>query len=125
MEQTALEAFRLALRHLDRVLSACDEPTDWSDLSLYGFYCLEACVVAATLQLDGEAPRGHRTKERKARELSAKYGLPDVGDLLVDLNNMRKYQAYGDTEYPTNLRAEEIAVAIELYFDTVRDLIER
>lgn len=125
MEQTAEEALRLALRHLDRVLSAWDEPTDWSDLSIYGFYCLEACVVAAGLHLDGRAPRGHRAKERKARQLNAEHGLPDIGDLLVDLNDMRKYEAYGDTEYPTDLGAEEIARAIEHYVDAVKDLRSR
>jgi len=37
----------LARHHLKRVLSAWDDPTDWDDLSLYGFYCLEAAVEAA------------------------------------------------------------------------------
>jgi len=32
---------KLARRHLERVLAAWDTPTDWDDLSLYGFYCLE------------------------------------------------------------------------------------
>ena len=125
MEQTAHEALELALRHLDRVLSAWDEPTDWSDLSIYGFYCLEACVAAAGIHVDGKAPRGHRTKEKKARQLHEEHGLPDIGDLLVDLNDMRKYEAYGDTEYPATLRAEDIASTIEGYTYAIRDLLAR
>jgi len=30
----------LARRHLERVQQAWDDPLDWDDLSLYGFYCL-------------------------------------------------------------------------------------
>ena len=41
---TPEEKVALARKHLDRVLDAWDEPTDWDDLSLYGFYCLEAAV---------------------------------------------------------------------------------
>lgn len=41
------EKLPLARRHLKRVLSAWDDPTDWDDLSLYGFYCLEASIEAA------------------------------------------------------------------------------
>ena len=40
----------LAERHLQKVLAAWDDPTDWDDLSLYGFYCLEAAVESAALQ---------------------------------------------------------------------------
>lgn len=31
---------RLAQRHLGKVQAAWSEPTDWDDLSLYGFYCI-------------------------------------------------------------------------------------
>ena len=40
-----------AKRHLERVLAAWDSPTDWEDLTIYGFYCLEASVVAAALHI--------------------------------------------------------------------------
>ena len=93
--------------------------------AIYGFYCLEACVVAAGLHLEGKAARGHPAKQNKARQLSADHSLPNIGDLLGDLNDMRKYEAYGDTDYPTDLRAEEIAGAIKVYVDAVRSLISR
>ena len=40
----AEDKLKLAKRHLERVQAAWDTPTDWDDLSLYGFYCLEAAV---------------------------------------------------------------------------------
>ena len=49
MPQSAQESFELALRPLDKVLLSWDDPTDWADLATYGFYCVEACVVAAVL----------------------------------------------------------------------------
>ena len=41
--QEAHEKLELARRHLGRVQAAWDPP-DWADLSLYGFYALEAAV---------------------------------------------------------------------------------
>ena len=46
---TGSRKLELAKRHLERVQAAWTEPTDWDDLSLYGFYCLEAAVEAAAL----------------------------------------------------------------------------
>jgi len=43
------QKLQLARRHLERVRTALLELTDWDDLSLYGFYCLEAAVEAAAL----------------------------------------------------------------------------
>jgi hypothetical protein len=57
----------LAGRHLERVQEAWSEP-DWSDLSTYGLYCLEALVRAAQLHL-GRTPSnsiGKRPKRRSA-----------------------------------------------------------
>ena len=111
----------LARRHLERVRSSRDEPTDWADLSLYGFYCLEACVVAAASRLGWEIPRTHPAKAAAAERLAAEAGLPDIGDLLVDLNTARKAVAYGDVDLP-ELSAEDVATAIEAYVDAVGGL---
>lgn len=51
MDQNAEDSFELALKHLERVRDSWDNPTDWPDLSIYGFYCLAACIVAAALHL--------------------------------------------------------------------------
>lgn len=122
MEQTADQSFQLALRHLERVRDAWWEP-DWADLSLYGFYCLEACVVAAALHVGWQRPTGHQRKETTARRLTTMYGLPEIAELLVDLNAMRKFQAYGDIAPPLNLDVEDVTRKIERYVDSVRNLI--
>ena len=62
MAQTAQDSFDLALRHLERVSVSSYDPTDWLELSTFGFYCLEAAVVAAALQLKRTRPGNHRDK---------------------------------------------------------------
>jgi hypothetical protein len=115
----ASDKLKLARRHLDRVLNAWDTPTDWDDLSLYGFYCVEA----AAMQTDIKTSKKHWEKADIARELHAKHGLPDVEQLLRDLNEARKFAAYGDIPAP-NLNAEEVASQVEEYVGAVEILVE-
>lgn len=113
----------LARRHLERVLAAWDTPTDWDDLSLYGFYCLEAAVEAAAMQLGMATSKKHWEKADMAVELHNKCGLPDIGQLLRDLNDARKAAAYGDIPAPS-LDAEDVASEIEQYVAAVARLLE-
>ena len=124
-EQTAEDSLQLANSHLQRVWDSWDEPTDWADLSTYGFYCLEASVVAAALHLGWRRPGSHRAKEEAAQRLHEEHGLPDMADLLVALNQTRKHEAYGDTDRPDDLDPEEIAAAIEEYVGYVAELLAR
>lgn len=124
MAQTSAESLELAMKHLERVHLAWDEPTDWTDLSTYGFYCLEACVVAAALHLGRPRPNSHPAKVEQARSLAKSHGLPDIDNLLLDLNTMRKFTAYGDTEPPEDLDAEDVSATIEEYLQAVRALLE-
>ncbi len=124
MAQTPDDSFQLALSHLKRVQTSWAEP-DWADLSSYGLYCLEACIVAAALDLDRARPRSHRTKVDMAELLHADHGLPDIGGLLVDLNEVRKREAYGDIDAPEDMAPEETAAAVEEYVDAVRRLLAR
>jgi hypothetical protein len=55
--------------------------------------------------------------------LHKRHGLPDVAQLLRDLNNARKAAAYGDIPAP-NLNAEDVAIEIEQYVDAVGQLLE-
>jgi hypothetical protein len=119
----ATDKLGLAKRHLERVQGAWDEPTDWDDLSLYGFYCLEAAVEAAALYLRLGTSRKHWEKADIAVKLHKKHRLPDISKLLVDLNEARKAAAYGDTERP-DLDAEGIAADIEEYVEAVEELLE-
>lgn len=113
---------QLAKRHLERVLVAWSEPTDWDNLSLYGFYCLEAAVEAAALHFGMYTSKKHWEKVDVAEDLRNTKGLPDISDLLCDLNEARKAAAYGDVDRP-DLNAEDIASQIEQYVDEVAALI--
>lgn len=62
-------------------------------------------------------------KADTAGELHKKYGLPDVEQLLRDINIARKAEAYGDLPDP-GLDAEEVASEIERYVDAVARLLE-
>ncbi|MYB75956.1 MAG: hypothetical protein F4X83_02450 [Chloroflexi bacterium] len=123
VQQSAEDSLRLARAHLARVQAASWDPTDWADLSSYGLYCLEACIVAAALHLGQPRPRSHFAKAETAESLSLEHGLPDIGDLLIDLNNMRKHQAYGDTPAPVGMDPEDTASMIETYVDLVQGLL--
>jgi hypothetical protein len=108
----------LARRHLDKVLAAWPAPTDWDDLSLYGFYCLEAAIEAAARHFGLRTSKKHWEKLDIASDLHEQYDLPDVTRLLRDLNDARKAAAYGDVESPA-LIAEAVAVEIEEYVNAV------
>lgn len=112
----------LAKLHLERVLCAWDEP-DWPDLSLYGFYCLENAVCAAATHVGINFKKTHPSKVAAAEELTETHGLPDVSELLVDLNDARKASAYGDIDRP-DLDAQNVAEVIENYVKIVEDLLE-
>jgi hypothetical protein len=111
----------VAARHLERVQASWDPP-DWSDLGTYGLYCLEALVRAASLKA-GETPiRTHWGKADQANNLHERHKLPDIEDLLTDLNTIRKAEAYGDMDFnESDYDAEEIASRIESYFDDVSE----
>ena len=114
----------LARRHLDRVHSAWDNPTDWDDLSLYGFYCLEAAVEAAALHVKIRPTYVHAEKAEIAQSLHEQHGLPDVSELLLDLNSARKAVAYGDVE-PPELNPEDVANDIKQFVERVAELLAK
>ena len=123
MLQTAAESLDLARRHLVKVQAAWDDPTDWADLSLYGFLCLEACVVAAVLHLGRQRPSTHPRKASEARLLADAHGLPEVEGLLIDLNARRKHEGYGDSSPPEDLDPENVATTIMEYIEAIEGLL--
>ena len=95
-------------------------------LGLYGFYCLEACVVAAALHLGLPwHKRTHPAKVEQARHLAAAHGLPSVDDLLVELNDRRKFEAYGDVDLPEDedRDAQDVADGIRAYLEAVEAVL--
>lgn len=119
----ATNKLELAQKHLEKVLIAWDDPTDWADLSLYGFYALEAAVDAARIHFGIDATKSHASRSGSAKRLSSEHGLEDVSDLLRDLNEARKSEAYGDIVTPPELDPEDVAVEIEKYIESVATLI--
>ena len=122
-EQTAQDLIELARDHLGRVQIAWTAPTDWTDLTLYGFYCLEAAVMAAAKHLGWSVRRSHTAKVEAAERLSREYGLPEISDLLSELNSARKAVAYGDIPLP-RLNAELLASQVETYVQAIQELFE-
>jgi hypothetical protein len=114
---TAADKLAFARKHLQRVQSAWDPP-DWDDLSVYGFYCLEAAVDAAALHLNMQASTKHWEKADIAETLHSKHNLPDVFNLLIDLNDARKAATYGDVEAP-QLDAGALVIELEEFVDAV------
>lgn len=112
----------LARRHLERVEVASAYPTDWADLSIYGFYALEAAVDAACLHVGIEPKAHHLARANAAATLASSQGMPDVSELLRDLNEGRKHQGYGDVDAP-DLSAEETVAALEEYVKSVAALL--
>jgi len=113
----------LAKRHLEKVQTAWDDPTDWADLAIYGFYCLEQAVMAAATEYGLRGRKQHRDRVQLANRLHKKKGLPDVGKLLTDLHNAQKYASYGDVRAP-DLVAENVAREIEEYVEAVLKIVK-
>lgn len=123
MQQDVKQLLDLARNHLKRVQVAWDDPTDWTDLSIFGFLCLEAAVMAAAKYLGWAVKPIHREKAETAERLSKEKGLPEIYDLLWDLNDARKAAAYGDVASPT-LDAEDVAMKVDNYVEAVELLVK-
>ena len=121
---SAIGKLVLARQQLARVQVAWLDPTDWSDLSMYGLYALENAVVAAAEHLDVAWANVHWKKADLAAKLHLDHDLPDVSDLLRELNELRKSEAYDEVAPSRHYRAEDIAVQIESYIEAVAAIME-
>ena len=118
---SAREHLELARQHLARVQSA-SESADWPDLALYGFYCLENALVAAAIHAGIVTQESHPAKASAAQQLAASHRLPDISGLLVELNDARKAEAYGDVARP-ELDPEHLARTLEQYLEAVEAML--
>jgi len=78
--------------------------------------------MAAAKSLGWKVKPMHREKAEAAERLSRELGLPDIYDLLWDLNAARKAAAYGDVSSPT-FNAEDLARKIETYVEAVEVVV--
>ena len=91
---------------------------------MFGLYALEAAVDAACLHFGTVPQKTHWSRSDAAEQLSSEHGLDDVSDLLSDLNNIRKSEAYGDVIVTPELDPEDVASNIEHYVEAVAALME-
>ena len=109
------DRIELAKRELGKAQVAAIDPIDWLDVAVFSFYALENAVVAAA-DLEGVPwKRSHDSKVEVSDVLRDRLGLPDVADLLRDLNELRKSESYGEIRPPLNRRAEDIVTEVEDY----------
>jgi hypothetical protein len=119
-----VKRIELAREQLERVQAAWDDPTDWSDLAIYSFYSLENAVAAAADLYGIKWQRNHPSKIDASVELRDSHGLPDIEDLLAELNTLRKSTAYGETPPQHLWSAEDIAIEVEAYVEAVASRLE-
>ena len=71
-----------------------------------------------------EVRPAHWHRADAAKQLASEQGLDDVSELIRDLNEVRKSEAYGDVIAP-ELDAEEVAITIEEYIDAVAAVVDK
>ena len=115
----ATAKIKVAKDHLDRAQSAArEDPADWLDLSIHGFYALENALDSACLHYGIPTNKSHPYRVKVAKRLCSEYGLTDVSELLRDLNEVRKGESYGEVTSP-ELIADDVIAEIEAYVEDV------
>ena len=66
--------------------------------------------------------KAHWARVEAAETLHQQHGLEHVSELLRDLNETRKSEAYGDVVAP-ELDPEDVASQVESYIDSVAQLL--
>ncbi len=117
------ERLELARQQLAKVQVAWLHPTDWADVTIYGMHALENAVVAAANHHGFEVKKTHWDKVAVAEKLHNEHQLPSVGDLLTELNELRKGFSYGEPTTEPTMSAEDIAIDIERYINAVTRLV--
>ncbi len=117
------ERLSLARQQLGRAQVAGFEPVDWAELSIWAFYTLENAVIAAADHFNRPWERTHSSKVKVARRLHADDGLQDVSQLLVDLNELRKSEAYGEVRLSPSMDAEDVLAEVEQFIEAVAQLV--
>lgn len=115
---TVEEKLALMWEHLTRVRHA-ESPPDWFVLATAGLHCLEAAVDAATLHFGLEMKATHKSRVAAASLMSERHGLPDVSELLDQINSVRMDEAYGDVENAPQLEAHQVTIEIERFAEAV------
>jgi hypothetical protein len=122
--ESRMSPYQLAKSHFERAQKAAwEDPVDWFDLTIYGFYCLEVAVKAVADHAGAKITNKHAQKGELAKELARQHGLPDVSALLSELNQARKATGYGDIAIP-ELDSGDLIAQLEEYLDAVGDFLD-
>jgi hypothetical protein len=115
------EYLKLARDHLAR---AEEDPGDAKNVFVWSFWGLENAIKAAASHVGIEFVKQHWSAGKAARKLAKDHGLPDVEDLLADLNDGRKSAAYGDTDEP-DMEPDEVIKQFKDYVERVAAFIKK
>lgn len=121
----AREKLRLAKDHLEKVHQAVGgEPVDLALLYIFGQYAMEVAASAAGAHVGISEAETHPGQVRLAQRLHDEHGLPDIQEMLRDLQRNRLHEAYGKLEPSGKFDPQDIAVAVEEYVDAVTRFID-
>ncbi len=118
------ERLELARGQLAKVQTSWFDPTDWSDLTIYGMHACENAAMAAADKVAIPWKKTHWHKVDVAIQLHKEHGLPDIADLLKELNELRKGFSYGELTVRPSMSAEYIAGQVEEYVESVAKFLE-
>jgi hypothetical protein len=118
-----LERLHLSRDQLSRAQVAALEPEDWAELSIWAFYAVENAVISAADHLQLPWEKSHPSKVKVSRALHGDHRLPDVSSLLVELNDLRKSEAYGEVQPPRSMSAEDVVISVEEFIEAVGELL--
>lgn len=121
----AQEKLRLARDHLAKVRQAVKaRPPDLALLYVFGQFAVEVAATAAGAHVDLSEAETHPGKLRLAGRLRDEHGLPDVEEVLRDLQRNRIHEAYGNFEPSGRFSPDEIAVTVEAYVEAVARFVD-
>lgn len=119
-----LKRLELAREQLAKVQVAWLDPTDWSDLTTWGMHAIENAAMAAADHVGIPWKKTHWDKASVGTQLHQNHGLPDIAQLLEELNELRKGFNYGELTIKPTMAAKDIAQEVEDYIDAVAEFLE-
>lgn len=110
-----------AKTHLERVQTEANDDGDPEEAVTWAFYAYENCVSALAETLGRTWTHDHVQKANLARTFHAEQLVSqDAGDLLVELNRLRKDVEYGEPGSDLmEVDLEDLSSNLETYIDEV------
>jgi len=124
--EEARKALKLAQSHLERVRGASFDPPDHVEAVTFAFYAYENAIVAIAEARGVVWKKNHYDKAKLARAFFNDGVVSvDLGDYLLELNDMRKNAAYeGTVSEVEELDLEVLANNLEALVEEVEGIVE-